>query len=73
MARCLVVLNPGAEEIETITVADILVRAGVEVTVARSAETGGDLIRGSRMLPLCADTVLSACDVSSFDVVYILE
>ena len=34
MVRVLVVVAPGAEEIELVTVPDVLVRAGCEVTCA---------------------------------------
>lgn len=71
MASCLVLLNPGAEEIEIMAVADVLVRAGVTVTVASTASAGGDLVRGSRKLPLCADVSLSDVEVAGFDAVYV--
>ncbi|TVR43262.1 MAG: DJ-1/PfpI family protein [Planctomycetota bacterium] len=65
---CLVLLNPGAEEIETMAVADILVRAGVSVTIAATA---GGAIRGSRELPLAADTTLPEVADDPFDCIYL--
>jgi 4-methyl-5(b-hydroxyethyl)-thiazole monophosphate biosynthesis len=68
MPSALIVLAPGAEEIETITVADLLVRAGVTVTLAA---TGPRLITGSRGLLLGAGTDLDAVDETSFDLLYL--
>lgn len=68
MPTCLVILNPGAEEIETMAVADILVRAGVTVTVAASAENP---LRGSRGLPMAADCDLASVANQAFDAVYL--
>jgi protein DJ-1 len=58
MATVLVVLAPGAEEIETMAVGDILVRAGQQVTVASTV--AGLTVTGSRGLPLAAHTTLDA-------------
>ncbi|MFM2090692.1 MAG: hypothetical protein RLZZ127_1181 [Planctomycetota bacterium] len=69
MAEALVVLAPGAEEIEFCTVPDILVRAGVRVTVA--ATTAVPLVEGSRGLPLAAHTVLDRLPATAWDLVYL--
>jgi DJ-1 family protein len=55
MAQVLVVVAPGAEEIETIAVADVLVRAGQQVLLGG---LGGTILRGSRNLPIAADRPL---------------
>jgi DJ-1 family protein len=68
MARALVVLNPGSEEIETMSVADILVRAGQEVCVAGS---DGLSPLGSRNLPMRAERLLADVVHEAWDVVYI--
>lgn len=68
MTRVLVVLAPGAEEIETITVADVLVRAGCEVLVAHAAEA---VCAGSRGIPLCGHCPLDAVLDQDFDLVYL--
>lgn len=68
MPNCLVILNPGAEEIETLSVADILCRAGVEVTIAASAE---HTVAGSRGLPLSASTSLSEASKHPWDAIYL--
>jgi len=68
MASVLVVLAPGAEETECIAVADVLVRAGCEVTVA-SAEAAP--VRGSRGLMLGAHARLDDVIDDDFDCVYV--
>jgi 4-methyl-5(b-hydroxyethyl)-thiazole monophosphate biosynthesis len=69
MATCLVVLAPGAEEIELITVADVLVRGGNQVTVASAVDL--PLVKGSRGLPLAAHTSLATVRHQPFDLVYL--
>lgn len=58
MARVLVLLAEGFEEIETSTIVDVLRRAGVEVTLAGLA--GEDACRGSRGMRFVPDTSLDA-------------
>lgn len=70
MAKVLVVVAPGAEEIELMTVADVLVRSGCEVTLA-STTPAGEPIRGSRELPIAADCSLSAVIDEQFNAVYL--
>lgn len=69
MARALVILAPGAEEIETVTVADVLVRAGVEVVIASTTAT--TLVTGSRGIPLGAHAQLDDCLDQSWELVYL--
>ena len=69
MATVLVVLAPGAEEIETMAVGDILVRAGQQVTVASTV--AALTVTGSRGLPLAAHTTLDAALASPWDLVYL--
>lgn len=69
MARCLVVLAPGAEEIETLAPADILVRAGQQVTIA--SLPGELVVPGSRGLPLAAHTTFAAVAAEPWDLVYL--
>jgi 4-methyl-5(b-hydroxyethyl)-thiazole monophosphate biosynthesis len=68
MARVLVVLAPGAEEIETVTVADVLVRAGCEVLVAHTAE---EVVAGSRGIRLAGHLPLDQVLDQDFDLVYL--
>lgn len=69
MARILVVLPPGAEEIEAVTVGDVLVRAGVEVVIAST--TNALVVVGSRGIPLGAHTLLDQVLNERFDLVYL--
>lgn len=69
MALALVIVAPGAEEIETIAVADVLVRAGHAVTMASS--TALTTVLGSRGLPLTAHTRYDDVAHRIFDVVYL--
>jgi DJ-1 family protein len=69
MPSCLVVLAPGAEEIEYVTVCDVLVRAGVQVTAASAV--AAPVVAGSRGIPLAAHTLLALCAGQTFDCVYL--
>lgn len=69
MAEVLIVLAPGAEEIETVTIADVLVRAKQNVTIASA--TDALTVNGSRGIPLAAHTTLEKARGKSFDLVYI--
>ncbi len=76
MAHVLVVLAPGAEEIETMTVADVLVRAGQQVTIASAGDAR--VVMGSRGLPLAAHVMLDEAlapgadgKAPAYDVVYL--
>ncbi|MES1992691.1 MAG: DJ-1 family glyoxalase III [Pseudomonadota bacterium] len=64
--RVLVPLATGCEEMEAVTIIDLLRRAGIEVTVA-GLETGPVIAsRGVRLLP---DTTLDAVAEASFDLI----
>lgn len=69
MATILVVLAPGAEEIEAVTIPDVLVRAGQTVTVASTADV--PVVKGSRGIPLAAHTLFDLVRHQTFDVVYL--
>lgn len=69
MATCCIVLAPGAEEIELITVADLLVRGGHAVQVASAV--GLPVVTGSRGIPLCAHTSLASIAAQPFDLIYL--
>ena len=62
-------MAPGAEEIETIAVADVLVRGGHAVTMAST--TAVTTVLGSRGLPLTAHTSYDDVAHLIFDVVYL--
>jgi protein deglycase len=69
MATVLVIVAPGAEEIETIAVPDILVRGGHQVTLASTAAT--TVVNGSRGLPLAAHTRFAEIADRIYDIVYL--
>jgi 4-methyl-5(b-hydroxyethyl)-thiazole monophosphate biosynthesis len=69
MATILVILAPGAEEIETITIPDVLVRAGQQVVIASTTDV--PVVIGSRGIPLAAHTLLSLVQQQTFDVIYL--
>ena len=62
-ARILVPLAPGFEELEAVTIVDVLRRAGLEVVVA-GLQPGP--VRGSHDIALQPDAELSAVDGASF-------
>lgn len=60
MAKVLLPVADGSEDIETVTLIDVLRRAEIEVTLASvTADTGVTLARGTRLI---ADTRLDALD-----------
>ncbi len=65
--RVLIPLADGVEELEAVTVIDVLRRGGIDVT---SAALGDALpVKGSRGVTLLADTVLDSLDLESFDAI----
>ncbi|MFQ5597057.1 MAG: DJ-1 family glyoxalase III [Nitrospiria bacterium] len=66
MKKALVLLAPGFEEIETVTVIDILRRAGVQVTAAATVDGP---IEGSRKVKLVADGLIDAVRGADFDLI----
>ncbi len=64
--RVLVPLASGFEEIEAITIVDVLRRAGVEVTLA--GLTSG-VLEGSRGIRVQPDTTLDRVDAAAFDAI----
>ncbi|XP_002037406.2 protein dj-1beta [Drosophila sechellia] len=63
----LVILAPGAEEMEFIIAADVLRRAGIKVTVA--GLNGGEAVKCSRDVQILPDTSLAQVASDKFDVV----
>lgn len=69
MPSVLVVLANGCEEIETVTPADVLVRAGVEVVIASVSDSL--MVTGSRGLHLGAHVRFDTVRDRDFDLVYL--
>jgi 4-methyl-5(b-hydroxyethyl)-thiazole monophosphate biosynthesis len=66
MPRVLVPLARGFEEIEAVTVIDVLRRAGLEVVVAALA---GDAVEGAHGIRIEADRSLAAVTAADFDAI----
>ena len=69
MAKVLMVLADGVEEMEAVIVADVLRRAGLEVTLAATGRTCE--VTASRGVRLVADMLLDAVQPSAFDALVI--
>jgi 4-methyl-5(b-hydroxyethyl)-thiazole monophosphate biosynthesis len=68
MPEVLVLLAKGFEEIEAVTVVDVLRRSGVRVTTAAIHERE---VPGSRGITVLADVRLADIDARSFDLVFL--
>jgi 4-methyl-5(b-hydroxyethyl)-thiazole monophosphate biosynthesis len=66
MSRALVPLAQGCEELEAITITDLLVRAGVDVTTAGLDDKPVKASRGTTIIP---DTTIDTVRDQSFDLV----
>lgn len=66
MKRVLVPVAPGFEEIEAVTVIDILRRAGIEVTVAG---TVAGAIEGRNKIRVDADVLLDSVTANGYDMI----
>ena len=64
-----VFLAPGYEEVEAITVVDILRRAGVVVSTV--SMDGDKIATGAHNIPLIADLVFDDCDFSEAELLYL--
>lgn len=67
MANAVIFLADGFEEIEGLTVVDVLRRAGIGITTA--AIRGGKIVCGSHNIKLYADDVFENVDFSQYDAV----
>ena len=66
MKKVLVPIAPGFEEIETITIVDILRRAGARVTLAGTQE---GMLEGSRGIKIEPDALLDSVIDLDFDLI----
>ncbi|MGL1934583.1 MAG: DJ-1/PfpI family protein [Fibrobacterales bacterium] len=68
MAKALIIVSDGAEETELYAVADILVRADVDVTIAGVEAL---IFKGSRGLPVGAEVIFSKIINETYDLIYL--
>lgn len=68
-ARALVCLAPGAEETEVVTTIDLLVRGGIDITIASVASDGALTITCSRGVKLVADVPLVEVADGEFSII----
>lgn len=68
-AAALICLAPGSEEIEAVTTIDLLVRGGIDLTVASVASDGNLTITCSRGVKILADAPLVEVADGDFDVI----
>ncbi len=66
VSRVLVPLAEGFEEIEAVTVVDLLRRAGIEVDTASLA---GGRVTGAHGIPIEADISIDAADATEYDMI----
>lgn len=66
MKNALVILAPGFEEIEAITIIDLLRRADINVTTASISEKE---VTGSHNIPVIADALINEITNTDFDIV----
>ncbi len=69
--KILVPIAPGTEEMEAVTVIDMMVRAGYDVTVASAAFDGSLTMKASRGVTLTADCKLVDIADDEFDRVWV--
>lgn len=67
--KILVPIAPGTEEMEAVTVIDLMVRAGYDVTVASAAFDGALTMKASRGVTLTADCKLVDIADDEFDAI----
>ncbi|MCW4033903.1 MAG: DJ-1/PfpI family protein [Candidatus Bathyarchaeota archaeon] len=68
MVKVLVFLATGFEEIETVTVVDVLRRANIDVTVASLTS---NVVEGAHAMNVVADKKIDEVDVNDFDAIFV--
>ncbi|KAE8911411.1 hypothetical protein PF005_g1285 [Phytophthora fragariae] len=69
MPTALIPIADGSEEIEAITLADVLTRGGVQVTLATVGSKKDNVVTMSRGVKVMGDVAIEACAGKSFDLV----
>ncbi len=64
MNKVLIYLAPGFEEIEAVTIIDLLRRAGIDVTIAGLEQ---EAVTGSHGITIACDTYYESVDADDFD------
>ncbi|RHZ39866.1 hypothetical protein DYB26_014925 [Aphanomyces astaci] len=59
----------GSEEIETVCLQDVLVRGGIQVTLASVGGNAQNVVKMSRGLHIQADVAIAECVHNSYDVI----
>jgi 4-methyl-5(b-hydroxyethyl)-thiazole monophosphate biosynthesis len=67
MAKLLVLLADGFEEIEAVTIIDVCRRGGIDVTSASVSDSLS--VKGANGITIMADSLLSSIDTKGFDMV----
>jgi len=67
--RALIPIANGTEEIEAVTMIDVLRRAGIEVTVASVNDSGELKIVGAHGITIVADCTIDDCTTALFDLI----
>uniref|UniRef100_K3X6B2 DJ-1/PfpI domain-containing protein n=1 Tax=Globisporangium ultimum (strain ATCC 200006 / CBS 805.95 / DAOM BR144) TaxID=431595 RepID=K3X6B2_GLOUD len=67
----LIPIADGSEEIEAITLADVLVRGGVKVTLASVGKKSENIVTMSRGVKVQADLAIEACVDLQFDLIVV--
>ena len=67
--EALIPIADGSEEIESVTVIDILRRAGVDVTVAVIGSKGNDQITAARGTKVVGDCGITECKKETWDAI----
>ncbi|KAL3661382.1 hypothetical protein V7S43_013585 [Phytophthora oleae] len=71
MTTALIPIADGSEEIEAITLADVLVRGGVQVTLATVGNKPNNIVTMSRGVKVQGDVAIEACTGKCFDLIVI--
>ncbi|KAF1775086.1 Class I glutamine amidotransferase-like [Phytophthora cactorum] len=71
MTTALIPIADGSEEIEAITLADVLTRGGVQVTLATVGDKPDKIVTMSRGVKVQGDVAIEACAGKSFDLIVI--